>query len=485
MDDYKFKTKPMQHQLEAFERTRDLEFHAILWEQGLGKSKLTVDTAGWLFSRGKIDALFIVAPKSVCRTWVAEQLPQHLPDNIYKQAHVALWTSSPRKAEREQLEGLFRPGRLSLHVLVMNVDALSTEKGRDFLKKFLGAHKALWVIDESTTIKEPSSRRGKTATKFRKLAPYRRILTGTPIARSPLDLYNQFEFLDDDLLGCSSYYGFKNRYCVLQKTWIGGRSFDQVVGYQRLDELHKVVAVHGSRATKAECLDLPDKVYQTRHVELSPRQLEAYTQLRDEAVAELEGLPTVTAPLVLTKLMRLRQVICNHLVDEDGHGVAIDEVDPRTSEVLDILDKVDGKVLIWANFRYAIEGLHGHISKQFGKGSCGMFYGSTSAEDRQALVEAFQDPSSPLRFLVMNPRTGGYGLTLTAAATSIYYDNDWSLEVRLQSEDRNHRVGTKHSVLYVDLVAPGTIDEKILNALEGKQDLSRQVTGDAWKQWFS
>lgn len=485
MHDYRFKTKPMGHQLEAFERTRDLPFHAILWEQGLGKSKLLLDTAAWQFSQGKIDALVIVAPKSVCRTWVTEQLPAHLPDEIYSQAHVALWSASPRKAERLQLEGLFKPARLSLKILVMNVDALSTEKGKEFLEKFLRAHRALWGIDESTTIKEPSSRRGKTAVKLRGLATTRRILTGTPLSRSPLDLYNQFEFLEDDLLGCSSYYSFKNRYCVLQKAWVNGRSFDQVVGYQRLDELQAIVAKHGSRATKAECLDLPDKVYQTRHVTPTERQSKLYAQLRDEAVAELEGLPSVSAPLVLTKLLRLRQVLCNHLVsDEDKEAVEIEPVDPRAEEVLDVLNSTSGKAIVWANFRHSIKTLHARICKDYGPSSCGMFYGDTPAEERQALVSDFQDPGKPLRFLVMQPRTGGYGLTLTRAETVVYYDNDWSLEVRLQSEDRAHRMGTTKSVLYVDIVAPETVDEKILGALRGKQDLSRKITGDAWRQWF-
>ena len=483
---YEFKTTPYGHQLEAWERSRNLAEFAYLMEMGTGKSKVLVDDAGDLFERGLIDGLVVVAPKSVCRTWVNEQLPTHLPDRVAARVRLALWRPTPRRDDAEALERVLVSSEGHLDVVVINIDAFSSKKGHKYVETFLKKHRGMLAIDESTTIKNRQAARTKALVKLGKLAKVRRILTGSPVTESPLDLWSQVEFLGSHLNSDMGFHSFRNRYAVMEKRYVaGGASFDAVIGYQRLPELQERIKSFSHRVLVADCLDLPEKIYTKRLVELTKRQRVAYEELREKAILTLSQTSVVTAPVVLTELLRLRQLVCNYLADDTGvlHTVDPDE-DPRLEALLDVLRESPGKTLVWATFVPVIRRLTDEINDAMGKDSAAAFYGDVSADKRQALVTRFQDPNDPLRYLVMQPRTGGYGLTLVEGATAVYYDNDWSLEVRQQSEARIHRVGQTRVVRYVDLVAVDTVDEKILDALRGKSDVSRQVTGDAWKQWI-
>jgi len=152
---------------------------------------------------------------------------------------------------------------------------------------------------------------------------------------------------------------------------------------------------------------------------------------------------------------------------------------------VNVCEETDGKVIIWASFVHDIEKICEMLHKEYGPDSYAGFYGATAQEDRQRIVEEFQDPSSPLRFFVGNSRTGGFGITLTEASTVIYYSNNYDLEIRLQSEDRAHRIGQKNNVTYIDLVSPKTVDEKILTALQNKQNIANTVLGEELKEWFT
>lgn len=483
MTEHVYRTPPYAHQRKAFELGRDREHHALLMEQGTGKSKVLVDTAAWLFNKGAINAVLVVAPKSVCRVWSSDQLPGHLPETV-ERTRIVVWNSAPKKAEQEELRQLFQPDPLCLKVLVMNVEALSLGtrqnpgKGYVFAEAFLRSHRALMAVDESTTIKSPDANRSKQVIRLGRLAAYRRILTGTPVTQSPLDIYTQYEFLAPDLLGCGNYFAFRNRYAVLKRRVINGRSFDEVVGFQRLEELQGLVARHGYRKLKAECLDLPAKVYQTRYVALGKEQERIYRELRDNAVAELSAASVVTAPLVLTKFLRLRQVLAGVVPQDDGGAVLLPC--PRWDEVVALADETEGKVIIWSSFIAPIQVMLKTLNERGHQAAA--FYGGVPVEQRQEIVNRFQDHNDPLRFFIGQVRTGGLGLTLTAASTVVYYDHDWSLEARQQSEDRAHRIGQRKSVTYVDLVAEGTLDEVILGALRGKKDLADLVTGDGWRR---
>jgi SNF2 family DNA or RNA helicase len=363
----------------------------------------------------------------------------------------------------------------------MNVEAFSTAKGTAYAKRFLLVHNAMMAIDESTTIKTHTSARSKNTEKVGRGARYRRILTGSPVTKSPMDLYQQCAFLSDGCLNVSSFYVFQARYCVTVERQLNTHSFKQVVGYRRLDELKEKLDRFAFRVKKEECLDLPDKLYIKREVDLTPEQIKAYNEMKALALAQIDGgiVSTVNA---LTQIMRLHQIVCGHVKLDDGTVVELPN--KRLDELLAIVEETDGKIIIWANYRHDIEAIKIALAKEYGMNSVATYYGDTESEERQRIVNDFQDPDSELRFFVANPSTGGYGLTLTAAHTTVYYSNSFDLEKRLQSEDRAHRIGQTKNVTYIDLMAVGTVDEKIVKALRSKIDIATQVLGEEIKAWL-
>ena len=475
---YKFKTKPYAHQLSALEKSWDKDEFAYFMEMGTGKSKVLVDNVAMLYDKGKINAALIIAPKGVYRNWYSQEIPNHLASHIDHKT--VLWTATTSKAKDKEYQQLLNVD-LDLHILIMNVEAFSTKKGLEFASKFLNCHKAIMAVDESTTIKTPTAKRTKAICAIGKLAKYRRILTGSPVTKSPLDLYTQCEFLNENLLGFGSYYTFRNRYAIMKQANFGGRRVQLVGGYQRLDELSKILKPFSDRVLKENCLDLPEKTYIERQVELTDEQKKTYETMKSAALASLKG-KMATAPHILTQLMRLHQITCGHLKNDDD---SITEIkNNRITSLLELLEEVEGKVIIWANYVYDIKQIVAAISKKYGEDSIVQYYGAIAADVRQNNIEKFQDPKSPARFFVGNPQTGGYGITLTAANNVVYYSNGYDLEKRLQSEDRAHRIGQKKAVTYVDLIAPKTIDEKIRKALRKKINIATEVMGEELREWI-
>jgi len=476
--DYKFKTKPYEHQLIALEKSWQKDEYGYFMEMGTGKSKVLIDNMAMLYDKGRINAALIIAPKGVYRNWLSQEIPNHLPSHIDHKT--VLWTALTSKTKDKEYQLLFKTD-YNLHILLMNVEALSTKKGVEFAGKFLRCHKTLMVIDESTTIKNPTAKRTKAILNLSKETKYRRILTGSPVTKSPLDLYSQCAFLNEHLLGFSSYYTFRNRYAQMIERNFGGRRVQIVASYRRLDELAETLKPFSYRILKEDCLDLPPKIYMKREIELTDEQKKAYTTMKSAALAQLNG-KIATAPHVLTQLMRLHQITCGHFTADDG---TIQEFkNNRMSELLDLLEEMEGKVIIWANYIYDIEQIVKTIGQEYGEDSIVEYYGAIESKKRQVNIEKFQDPKSKVRFFVGNPQTGGYGITLTAASNVIYYSNGYDLEKRLQSEDRAHRIGQKQSVTYVDLIAKGTVDDKIVKALRKKINIASAIMGEELKAWI-
>jgi SNF2 family DNA or RNA helicase len=442
-------------------------------DMGTGKTKVSIDSFCYLYDQGKINSVLVIAPKGVYMNWYDIELGKHIPDHIVYES--AYWTSAPRASERDALNSLF-VYKERLRILVMNIEALSTQKGTLFAKKFLDTSiGSMFVVDESTTIKNMSAKRTKNILKLGKSATYRRILTGEPVTNSPMDLYSQCYFLDPHLLGFQSFFAFRNRYAEMIDMRMGSRAFKKVVGYRNLDELTTALKTFSTRIKKDECLDLPPKIYVERTVELTPEQKRAYDDMKHAALMFIDEQPKVTAQIVLTKLLRLHQIVCGHIITDEGDLIEIPE--KRIEEVLNVAEETSGKIIIWANYRHSIRALVQRLEKTYGAESVVSYFGDTEQEDRRAAVSSFQDDPK-VRFFVGNPQTGGFGITLTAASTVIYFSNDYSLERRLQSEDRCHRIGQTKSVTYVDIRVPGTIDDKILKALKEKKDLAATIMGD-------
>jgi SNF2 family DNA or RNA helicase len=316
-----------------------------------------------------------------------------------------------------------------LKIFVMNTEALSTPRGANAAFNFLESNdENIVIVDESTTIKNRSANRTKNIMQLKGLSKYRRILTGSPVTRSPMDLYSQCMFLSVLALNFKSFFAFQNRYALVQKRTMGPRSFNEIVGYRRLDELNQKLESFSNRVLKEDCLDLPDKMYTKRLVPLSEEQNKSYKEMKRLALTKLHNGELATTQSVLTQIMRLQQICCGHIQDDEGNLVSF--ANGRLKELLDICE-------------------------------------------------------DPLRFFVGQPKTGGYGITLTAANTVIYYSNSYDLEIRLQSEDRAHRIGQTNKVTYVDIISPDTVDEKILKALKEKINLAQQVLGEDVRSWLS
>tara|TARA_B100000519_G_scaffold96250_1_gene83678 strand:+ start:29 stop:1234 length:1206 start_codon:yes stop_codon:yes gene_type:complete len=401
-----------------------------------------------------------------------------MADHVEKK--IVLWQALINEKQKKKLNTLFESSE-DLHILIMNVEAFSTKKGVDFAEQFLACHKAMIAIDESTTIKNPGAIRTKNILSLSRYGKYKRILTGSPVTKSPLDLYTQCEFLDPWLLGHSSYYTFRTRYALMRTANFGGRSVKIVVGYKNLSELTNKLKPFSYRCLKDECLDLPKKTYMKRIIQLTPEQSKVYNQMKQLALAELNGKVTTTAT-VLTQLMRLHQITCGHFKSDDGTVQKLKN--ERITELINILDEISGKVIIWAHWKNDIETIVKEVEKKYGSDSIVTYYGDTTTEDRQKAIKQIQDLSNPTRFLVGTPQTGGYGITLTGASTMIYYSNGYDLEKRQQSEARIDRIGQTKPMTYIDLLAEGTVDEKIVKALRKKIDIASTIMGEELKDWI-
>ena len=478
MINYKFKTKPFAHQLKALELSWKKEVYAYFMEMGTGKSKVLIDNIAMLYDNGKINGALIIAPKGVYKNWHDSEIPIHLPDHIDKK--VVLWQANINDKQQKKLNTLFEPGE-DLHILLMNVESFSTKKGLDFAIKFLSCHKNMIAIDESTTIKNPSAKRTKNILSLIPFSKYRRILTGSPVTKSPLDLYTQCKFLDPWLLGHSSYYSFRTRYAQMRTANFGGRSVQIITGYKNLSELSEKLQPFSYRVLKDDCLDLPKKTFMKRIIQLTPEQEKVYRQMKQMALAELNG-KVITTATVMTQLMRLHQITCGHFKSNDGTVQKLKN--DRTNELINIINEVSGKVVIWAHWRNDIETIIEHLKKEYGDNSVVTYYGDTTQDERQNAIKQMQDPNSTVRFLVGTPQTGGYGITLTAASTMIYYSNGYDLEKRQQSEARIDRIGQTKPMTYVDIIAEETIDEKIVKALRKKINIATEIMGEELKDWI-
>ena len=472
MYQYKYKTNPYQHQRDALNKGALLKNYAYFMEMGTGKTKVVIDNATYLYQQKEIKEVIVIAPNSVYRNWVQE-ISDHSPITPY------IWCWKVNK-EKE----LDRASRNNdLIYILMNVEALSHKSGQRWLHQRLNLNGkvSMMVIDESTTIKSPVALRTKAICKLSTMVKYRRILTGSPVTKSPLDLYTQCAFLSKALLGFESYYTFRARYAVMQQIELGGRQILMPKYYTNLDELEMKLKTFSFRVTKDQCLDLPPKIYMFRDVHLNLEQKNIYETLRKKARAIIAD-DTVSFANKLVEILRLHQ-ICNGFLKTDTGQLHVFKNNPKLKELLRILEEVDGKCIIWATYVHNIESIKQTLGDLYGKDSVVSIYGKDSVEDRKLAVASFQH-NDRCRFLVGNPSTGGYGLTLTAARNVIYFSNSYNLEVRKQSEDRAHRIGQKNKVSYIDLIVPDSIEMMIISALKRKVKLSAQTLGEEAKKWL-
>ena len=479
---YKIKLPPFEHQKDALEYGWARQEFGLFMEMGTGKSKVLIDNIGMLYQKGEIDFALVIAPKGVYRNWVAKEIPEHMSDDVPHR--VIRWVSTANKKQQEEMRSV-QDSFDGLTIFVMNVEAFSALKGQKagtWMARALGA-RGLIAIDESTTIKNHKAKRTKALMKIAAGFKYRRLLTGSPVTKSPMDIYSQTEFLRPGLLGYDSYYAFQGRYAVVQRKTMGRAAFQQIVGFRNLEELTDKIDGFSFRVLKKDCLDLPEKIYTARYVGMTSEQISMYNQIRQHAMVMLDTGEMSTAPAVITQMLRLQQIMSGHLKTDDGEMLYFPS--KRMDALEEIVNEHDGKAIIWSRFRYDIIGITKMLNDKFGEGCAAAYFGDTSDEDRNNAVKNFQNPDHPLRFFVGNPATAGYGLTLTEANLVVYYANDFNLETRVQSEDRAHRIGQRNNVTYIDLITEGTIDENIVKSLRAKIDIGAKVLGEEAKEWLT
>ena len=492
--DYIYKTVPYAHQERVFLASRDKANFALLMEMGTGKTKVTIDTAAWLYNKGAINAVLVVAPNGVHRNWVLNEIPAHLPD--YIESRIAYWNAGARKEEKKQYKRLWDTSFQGLRILTMNVEAFSTKRGTVEAEKFLTVFNSMFVVDESSKIKTPGATRTKTLLRLSTRAKYKRILNGTLITQSPLDAYTQFYFLEPQILGFTSYYAFKNYFAIWERkqNFKTGHKYQIITGFRNLDELKTRIKRHSYRVLKAECLDLPAKIYVKYYVDLTGEQTKLYKEISNQlkVLFQTEKIMdgVINAKLAITKLIRLQQIVGGYItVDNEVTGasefveIVRPENNPKVKMLVDIAEECSGKIIIWARFVKEIEAIRNILKKEFGEQAVVAYYGAVSADEKAGNVAAFQN-NNEVRFFIGQQHSAGYGLTLTAANTVVYFSNDFSLEARLQSEDRAHRIGQQNHVTYIDLEAGNTIDTKIISALRSKKNLADIITGDNVLDWI-
>jgi SNF2 family DNA or RNA helicase len=464
-----FKLQPYAHQLKELERSKDKEYWAYLMEMGTGKTKLTIDGIQYLYDAGLINRVLILAPAGVYRNWTGVEIPKHMIESefvgyTYRSAYM-------RAAERERLDDVVN--NYDLSIVATNIETLSSAKGFEWCEWFVRGGRTMVIIDESSCIKNTSAARTKNAIKLGRLAKYRRVLTGTPVTQSPLDIFGQGEFLKPGVFGFSSFFKFKMFYAMYVTISYGSRSFPKLTGYRNLNELMNTVSKFASVLTKKDCLDLPEKVYVQREVLLTPEQIELYETLRTTHVHEIEDA-SISIANALKLMTKFHQIVCGHVKYDDGQVKRVPN--NRITALIEAIEECAGKVIIFANFVEDILMIAEALKDEHGEHSYVTYAGETDTQTREANAARFRtDPNC--RFFVASQRVAGFGLTLVEASTTIYYSNSFSLEHRLQSEDRNHRIGQKNNVTYIDLVADCKIDKRITDALRSKKEVADLFLG--------
>jgi len=469
---YPFKTVPYDHQFVCWDRSKEEEAYGLFMDMGTGKSKVMIDTFSYLYDASKIDCVLILAGKGSYADWVDEHIPIHIPSHIkYK---ILLWdsTKAGNKGFKHDFDDICRPCD-QLRILVMNTEAMSAKKPIDAAYRFVSGAKCIMGIDESTMIKNHKAKRTIACKNIGLQALYRRIMTGRPIVQNPLDVFAQMDFLGQELHGHSTYFSFRARYAIMEDQRISrDRIIKKVTGYQRVDELIEMMKKFSFQIYKEDCLDLPDKVFETIKVELTDEQQSLYDDMLGLAVAEYQG-EELTASNALGVLLRIHQITCGIFPVIDGTNKLLEN--NKMEALLNVIEEMNGKIIIWAGYKDNLQQIAEVLKEKYGSHTVGTYYGATPRDERKVNIQRFQDPDDSMRFFVGSPQTGAYGITLTEAQNVIYYSNSFNLEHRLQSEDRAHRIGQKKTVTYVDIITKKTIDEKIVMALKAKKTLSDMV----------
>lgn len=443
-------------------------------EMGLGKTLMSML---WLQNYGVNPRdVLVVCPNSLLLNWVAE-----FKKFTGEEAHAVMGTTAQR------IKALEKPGMhiISYDYVAVNAPARKgttmkeDKEGRKAYFWKLLSKKSTIIFDESHKVKNPSSMRSKVIHKFFSQRERCLLLTGTPLSQGPQDYYSQFKLINSELLG-ASYTAFKNRYCFSEQVRGAPMGVSRIIGYKNLDELTRIIEPYTVTFLKKDCLNLPEKIYSVRHVELSSDQRMAYNQMHSDMLLWLQErseTSPITANNILTRLLKLSQItqgFISQKEDEDTTTLHVFKENPKLDALEEILEELAGDPLvITCRFKFDILQIRTLLNKL--KISYSVIDGSVPAKDRQQIAEDFQ--AGKFRVMLGELRTLGVGFNLTQASTMVCYSNNYSLVDRLQAEDRIHRIGSVgRNCHYIDLVAQKTVDEEVISAIRSKQEVANMLT---------
>ncbi len=523
---FKFKTEPFAHQLKAFNMLKDEEFLGLFMDMGTGKTKTAIDIATYKYLKGDISAVQIIAPNHVHEQWLVEQYPIHCSIDyktfkwVSGKQHSRMFGGMLKRFTTEPLHGV-------LKVFGLNVEAFQSDSILPTVGDYVHLNNVFTIIDESTRIKTPTAKRSMTIHRLEKWG-HRAILTGTPTAKSPFDLYSQFEFLKKDYFNCN-YFIFKHKYGVMMKgtneytghsyqTLIDEKTFAIVKSklkkmkesrngklmpddylqvsimcgvseknvrfiekqkvfarYKRLDELKELIAPITFSIKKSECLDLPPKIYEVKYIDMTKDQRRIYSELKKHFLVKYDGVQlSVQHKIVVhTRLMQICGGFLPYDDEEDEHITHIKMIGetkktPKLVGLREDLEETEGKkIIIWARFVAELEMLYAELSKEY---NCALYYGGTNQLKRKYIIEDFK--AGKIDIFIGNLQTAGFGLNLQLSTLQYFYSNSFATELRLQGEDRSHRYGVLEACVYKDMICKNSIEEKILHSIREGRDLN-------------
>lgn len=447
----KFHLEPYKHQKVGLALCQRRKNFGLFMEMGTGKTKVILDLLGNYYKDGQVKRpSLIVAPVAVINNWKREA--------ALNQPHLRVVVAQGTQGKKLLAIDQVKQGLAD--VVVINYESL-WRLAEDFSIEWFAM-----VLDESTRIKHRGTQQAKAIIKLGRAASRKYIMTGTPAPNSPLELYNQIRFLDESVFG-SSWYAFRDRYAIM-----GGYGGYQVLGWKNLPELTQKLASISYRVLKKDCLDLPEKVYKEYRMPMEKDQAKFYKELADDLITTIAGTDIV-ATVVLAKLTKLRQIASGFVYRDDGATINLDK-NPKLDQLEILLQEIAPrhKVVIWTSFREELTLVSAICSK------LGLKWvkldGTINAKERDNVVQNFQNDET-VRVFIGQQHAGGIGITLTAADYCIFFSNDYSHEIRVQAEDRLHRIGQRNQVTYIDLIMKGTLDSTIRRMLTNKEQLAASI----------
>lgn len=484
--DFAFKTTPFSHQLKEFEFSRELESRAYWWEPGCAKTKPALDTAAYLYLHGKITGMLVLAPNGVHTNWYKDEMPAHMPENVMRRTKTFLWQTQKRHSKKYKEAFAQFLAHDGLCILFASYDSFMTDDSAKIIRKFMQDRRCLYVLDEADKIKSPNAGTTKRVQASSVYAPYRRVLSGTPVDNSPFDVYSQVKFLDRNAwthLGITDFGAFKQFFGVYAMISYGdGPMHPELTAYRNLDILKQVVLSVGSRYLKTDVLDLPEKLYKKRYFTLTPKQRKFYDAVEQDYVAYFADGSSVTADMALVRMGRLMQVTSGYIPADDEDDLRpIDDVNPRLVALREEMEeRRDQKTIIWARYNIDIDMIVQTLRKDY---KLVVYDGRTKPDARYQAKVDFQNGDAQL--FIGKPSACGRGLTLHAAKGAIYYNRGFRWMEAQQSEDRCHRAGmSEDRPLYSDLLAEDTKDEYVIDKLREKRENSATVMGDSLPPWI-